>query len=68
VSFGEVALANASGTLGKPLSGMVSPLSEQTFVFEGAYQEGHTATSVTFKYVNDYGAFVDGTSDIVVVP
>jgi chaperone protein EcpD len=68
VSLGEVALANASGTLGKPLSGMVNPLSEQTFVFEGAYQEGNIATSVKFKYVNDYGAFVDGVSDIAVVP
>jgi chaperone protein EcpD len=68
VSFGEVALANASGTLGKPLSGMVNPLSEQSFVFEGAAQAGQVATSVKFKYVNDYGAFVDGASDITVAP
>jgi hypothetical protein len=43
-------------------------LSEQTFVFEDAYKEGQTATSVKFKFVNDYGAFVEGMSDITVAP
>ena len=68
VSFGELALVAASGTLGKPMYGMVKPMSEQTFVFEGAYQEGQAATSVRFKYVNDYGAFVDGDSAITAAP
>jgi chaperone protein EcpD len=68
VSLGEVSLATASGPIGKPMSGMVNPLSEQTFVVEDAYQEGKAATKVKFKYVNDYGAFVDGTSDITVAP
>ena len=68
VSLGEVSLLATNGTLGKPATGMVSPLSEQTFVFEGAYQEGQPATSVKFKYVNDYGAFVDGASRIKSAP
>jgi chaperone protein EcpD len=66
VSLGEVSLATVNGPLGKSMSGMVPPLSEQTFVFEEAYREGQTATLVKFKYVNDYGAFVDGTSDLTV--
>jgi chaperone protein EcpD len=68
VSFGELALVAASGTLGKPMYGMVSPMSEQTFVFEDAYQEGQPATSVRFQFVNDYGAFVDGNSAITAAP
>jgi chaperone protein EcpD len=68
VSLAEVVLATASGTLGKPLSGMVNPLSEQSFVFEGAYPEGQAATMVRFKYVSDYGAFIDGATDLTVVP
>jgi chaperone protein EcpD len=68
VSLAEVTLETPGGTLGKPLSGMVNPLGEQSFVFEDAYQEGQVARSVKFKYVNDYGAFVDGASDIPVVP
>ncbi len=68
VSLAEIALATAGNVLGKPLSGMVNPLSEQTFVFEGAYQAGQAATSVKFKYVNDYGAFVDGVSEITASP
>ena len=68
VSLGELALAAASGPLGKPMSGMVSPLSEQAFVFEDAYQEGQPAMSVKYKYVNDYGAFIEGTSEITLAP
>ena len=68
VSLGEVALASLTGSLGNSMSGMVPPLSEQTFVFEEAYKEGQPAASVKFKYVNDYGAFVDGTSVLQVAP
>ena len=68
VSLAEVTLSTASDPLGKPMSGMVNPMSEQTFVFEGAYKEGQVTTAVKFKYVNDYGAFVDGTADITTAP
>jgi chaperone protein EcpD len=68
VSLGEVVWVAPNGVLGRPLSGMVNPMSEQTFVFEGAFQEGQAAAKVQFKYVNDYGAFVDGVSGVTTVP
>jgi chaperone protein EcpD len=68
VSLGEVLLVAANGTLGKATSGMVNPMSEHTFVFEDAYKEGQAANAVQFKYVNDYGAFVDGNAAITATP
>lgn len=68
VSLGEVVLASANGLMAKSSSGMVNPMSEQAFVFDDALLQGQVATQVKFKYVNDYGAFVDGVSDITAAP
>jgi chaperone protein EcpD len=70
VSLAEVVLTGATGATGalsKPQSGMVSPLSEHSFVLEGADPATQAATTVQFKYVNDYGAFVDGSAAIQTV-
>lgn len=69
VSFAEVRLQTATGLMAEALNGMVVPQGSLQLTFKPAAGAGAGAAAaqpvrVQFKAVNDYGAFVDGTSEL----
>jgi chaperone protein EcpD len=81
VSFSEIVLSTlpiASGTddlvkaataaIGKPVSGMVPPLSSAEFVVQGVPTTASAPASLVYSSVNDWGGFVSEGADLVAQP
>lgn len=64
VSFAEVRAKLADGTELPALSGMVAPFDVLTLKFVAAQPVPSPVMRVTFKTVDDYGSFVDGTVEL----